>query len=422
MNKVSRIKLKNGLRLLVVPNPESLATTIYVFVATGSKYEDKKTNGLSHFLEHMCFKSTRKRPRPIDIASDLDGIGAQYNALTTHEYTGYYAKVQNSSFQKAFDVISDLYLHPVFRDDDVNTERGVITEEINMYEDSPKSKVGEIFMELLYGNQPAGRSVLGTKENIAKFSKNDLISYRKNNYLPCSTVVVISGKISASEAASLVKKEFSLLARGEKMSKLKVVERQNSPAEKLFYKKSEQSHLMLGLRTFPAADERRYSLSVLAEVLGGGMSSRLFKKVRDELGAAYYVRAETDFFSDHGFLSVDAGVDHRKLEAVIAAIVSELKRLKKEKVGDIELIKAKEHLIGDLFLSIETSDALGYFYGTQEIMDMKPSSPFEIARKIRQVTSEDILKTAGDIVKNNRLNMALVGPFKNRSFADILKV
>jgi len=206
------------------------------------------------------------------------------------------------------------------------------------------------------------------------------------------------------------------------MSKLKVVERQNSPAEKLFYKKSEQSHLMLGLRTFPAADERRYSLSVLAEVLGGGMSSRLFKKVRDELGAAYYVRAETDFFSDHGFLSVDAGVDHRKLEAVIAAIVSELKRLKKEKVGDIELIKAKEHLIGDLFLSIETSDALGYFYGTQEIMDMKPSSPFEIARKIRQVTSEDILKTAGGIVKNNRLNMALVGPFKNRSFADILKV
>jgi predicted Zn-dependent peptidase len=422
MAKITRVKFKNGLKLIVVPREESLTTTVAVLVAAGSKYETKEINGLSHFLEHMCFKGTEKRPRPIDIASELDGMGAQYNAFTSHEYTSYYAKVRNGAFKNAFDVVSDLYLHPVFREEDIEIERGVISEEINMYEDTPRSKIGDIFMELLYGDQPAGWSIAGPKENILKFSKDDFVSYREKNYLPEATVVLISGGVSPSRAISAVREEFGILKRGKKMRKQKVVEAQKKPSEKIVTKKLEQTHLILGVRAFDMYDRRRYALSVLAEVLGGGMSSRLFKRVRDELGAAYYVGASADLLSDHGFLGISAGVDNRKVETVIGAALEELVRFKKERVGDKELEKAKEHLIGDLFLSVETSDAIGYFYGSQEIMDVKLASPHEIARRIRKVTAGDVQKVAREIITKQGLNLALIGPFKDRSFLDILKV
>lgn len=422
MAKVTRVKFKNGLRLIVVPREESFTTTVAVLVAAGSKYESKNINGLSHFLEHMCFKGTEKRPRPIDISSELDGMGAQYNAFTSNEYTSYYAKVRNSAFKKAFEVVSDLYLHPIFRKEDIDIERGVIIEEINMYEDTPRSKMWNVFTELLYGDQPAGWSILGPKENIQKFTQEDFVSYRTQNYLPESTVVLVSGGVSPAQAIAAVRREFGGLEGGNKMKKIKVEESQKAPAEKIISKKLEQTHLILGVRAFGMHDKRRYALGVLAEVLGGGMSSRLFKRIRDELGAAYYVGAGADLLSDHGFLSVAAGVDQKKITIVIEAILDEFKRLKKEKVGDDELEKAKEHLIGELFLSVETSDSLGYFYGTQEIMDIKLTSPREVARRIRKVTATEIRNVARDIIVNKNLNLTAIGPFKNKSFLDILKV
>ncbi len=422
MAKITRVRFKNGLRLLVVPREDSLTTTVAVLVAAGSKYETKEINGLSHFLEHMCFKGTEKRPRPIDIASELDGMGAHYNAFTSHEYTSYYAKVKNSAFKGAFDVVSDLYLHPTFRREDIEVERGVITEEINMYEDTPRNKIGDVFMELLYGDQPAGWNIAGPKENILKLTKEDFISYRAKNYLPEATVVVVAGGITPARAIAAVREEFGILKRGKKMQKLKVIEAQKKPREKIITKKLEQTHLVLGVRAFDMYDKRRYALSVLAEVLGGGMSSRLFKRVRDELGAAYYVGASPDLFSDHGFLGVSAGVDNKKVETVIGVVLEELARFKKEKVGEKELEKAKEHIVGDLFLSVETSDAISYFYGGQEIMDVKLTSPQEAARRIKKVTAGEVQKVAEDIVTREGLNLALIGPFKERSFLDILKV
>lgn len=417
-----KIKFDNGLRLIVVPREGSLTTTVAVLVSAGSKYESKETNGLSHFLEHMCFKGTEKRPRPIDIAGELDALGAQYNAFTSHEYTSYYAKVRNGAFKDAFEIVSDLYLNPIFRDEDIEIERGVIMEEINMYEDTPRRKVEEVFMELLYGDQPAGWSIAGPKENIRKFTREDFIEYRRRNYLPESTVVVISGGVSPARAISEVRREFSGLPRGKKMEKPKVRESQKSQAEKVIVKKLEQTHLMLGVRAFGMYDPRRYALEVLAETLGGGMSSRLFKRVRDELGAAYYVTATADFFSDHGTLSVAAGVDHKKAKRVVETVIEELKRVKTERIPENELEKAKEHLVGDLFLSVETSDALGYFYGTQEVMEEKLLSPNRVARAIREVTAKDVQKVAKDIILNKNLNLAAIGPFKEKSFLDILRV
>ena len=218
--------LPNKLRFIIVPQKDSLTVTVAVLVAAGSKYETNDINGLSHFLEHMCFKGTEKRPRPIDIASELDGMGAHYNAFTSHEYTSYYAKVRGTLFSKALDVVSDLYLHPTFRKEDIEIERGVIIEEINMYEDNYPRKVEELFFELVYGDQPAGWSIAGTKENIKKLTREDFISYREKNYLPESTVVVVSGNVDAEEAEKELKKQFSSLVEGQKMEKEKVFELQ----------------------------------------------------------------------------------------------------------------------------------------------------------------------------------------------------
>ncbi|MEW6616914.1 MAG: pitrilysin family protein [Patescibacteria group bacterium] len=422
MKKPIRFTYSNGLRCILVPQKDSLTVTVAVVVAAGSKYETKEINGLSHFLEHMCFKGTKKRPRPIDIAGELDGMGAQYNASTGHEYTTYYAKVRNNSFKKALDVVSDLYLNPVFNKEDIEIERGVIIEEINMYEDAPPRKVEELFYELVYGDQPAGWSIAGTKENIKKLTREDFIAYRGKNYLPESTVVFVAGNFDPTVARKEIGKYFSNLSRGTKMKKPRVKELQTKPKELIYKKDVEQTHLVLGVRAFDVKDKRRFALEVLSEVLGGGMSSRLFKKVRDELGAAYYVRSGTDLFSDHGFLSVAAGVDNTKVSIVISAILDEMRSLKNNLVSEAELEKAKEHLVGGVFLNADTSDSIGYFYGMQEIMDMPLSSPEDVAKKIKAVTPKQVRDVARLLFKNEGLNLALVGPFKNESFLGILKI
>jgi len=422
MKKPIRFTYSNGLRCVLVPQKDSLTVTVAVLVAAGSKYETKEINGLSHFLEHMCFKGTKKRPCPIDIAGELDGMGAQYNASTGHEYTTYYAKVRNKSFKKALDVVSDLYLNPVFNKEDIEVERGVIIEEINMYEDAPPRKAEELFYELVYGDQPAGWSIAGTKENIKKLTREDFIAYREKNYLPESTVVFVAGNFNPIVARAEIGKYFSNLSRGTKMRKPKVKESQIKPKELVYQKNVEQTHLVLGVRAFDMKDKRRFALEVLSEVLGGGMSSRLFKKVRDELGAAYYVRSGTDLFSDHGFLSVAAGVDNKKVNIVINAVLNEMRSLKDNLVSDVELEKAKEHLVGGIFLNAETSDSIGYFYGMQEIMDMPLSSPEDVAKKVKAVTPKQVRDVARIIFKNDHLNLALVGPFKNESFLGILKI
>lgn len=422
MKNVIRKQLKNGLTYIFVPQKDALTVTIAVLVAAGSKYETKDINGLSHFLEHMCFKGTIKRPRPIDIAGELDGMGARYNAFTGHEYTSYYAKVRNESFSKAFDIVSDLYLNPVFNKEDIEVERGVIIEEINMYEDNYPRKVEELFFGLMYGDQPAGWSIAGTKENVKRFKRDDFISYREKNYLPESTVVVVSGNVDPKVVEEEVKKHFSTLQQGKKMAKEKIRESQERPKELIYQKDFEQTHLILGVRAFGEKDKRKYTLEVLSEILGGGMSSRLFKKVRDELGAAYYVRSSTDIFSDHGILAVSAGVDRAKARAVISAVLAEMADLRDVLVSEAELEKSKEHLIGGIFLNAETSDSLGYFYGFQEIMGENLSSPQEVAEKIKAVTAEDVRSVARDVFRDDRLNLALIGPHEGKTFLDILHI
>lgn len=423
MQKFNKITLDNGLRIITVPMPDSLTTTILVLVEAGSKYETKEINGLSHFLEHMCFKGTKKRPKSIDISSELDSIGAVYNAFTGMEYTGYFTKARPNHFDGILDVISDIYVNQIFEPQEIDKERGVIIEEINLYEDLPMRRVQDLFTNLLYADQPAGWDIVGRKEVIKKLNRDDFLKYRQEHYLGQSSLVVVAGKFNEDETTEKIKQAFSGVASGKKTQKIKTIEQQEKPEVLLKYKETDQTHLILGLRAFDIFDERRYALEVLSDILGGGFSSRLFQKIREEMGAAYYVNAEADLYTDHGYLAASAGIDHNKIDQVIETMLEEFKNLSEKPTSNKELERAKEHLIGRLIIGLETSEQLAGFYGSQEIVTGKIINPQETIKKIQKVKGEEITAVAKDIFHNQKLNLAIIGPFKEKErFENILKL
>lgn len=419
---VKKFRLPNGLRVVFVPQKGPTAT-VMVLVEAGSEYETKKINGLSHFLEHLCFKGTKKRPKPGMISRELDSLGAESNAFTNQEYTGYWAKAEKKNFSKILEIIADLYLNPIFNPEEIEKERGVVVEELNMYEDTPMRKVGEVWMNLVYGDQPAGWDIGGTKKLVQNISREEIIRYREKHYVAAKTVVVISGNFPARQARVLIENYFGHLPKATRAAKIKTVFSQRAPRAEVKFKESEQDHLVLGVPGFNIFDKRRYALYVLASVLGYGMSSRLFHKIREELGAAYYVRASSDEARDHGEFAVATGTANRKTEVVIKAVLEEFSRLKREMVPPKELKKAKDIITAGLVMGLETSDQLGNFYGTQEIVTGKMLSPEEIRRRINAVTAKDVLAAARTIFRKDRLNLALIGPYKNaKKFARLLAV
>ena len=414
MHNFKKYILTNGLRVVLAPQPESLATTVLVLVEAGSKYEKKEINGLSHFLEHLCFKGTKKRPTALAVFSELESLGAVSNAFTSHEVTGYYSKVRAENLDTILDIISDVYLNPVFNSEELEKEKGVVIEELNMYEDTPTRKVNDLFMELVYGDQPAGWDIGGTKEAIRSLKREDVVKYRSQHYVAKATVVVVAGAFEEKKILLKIKELFKVIPVTKKFSKFKTVDSQNKPAILVQHKASDQTHIVLGYRAFSMYDKRRYALEVLNDILGGGMSSRLFQRVREQLGAAYYVRAGSDLLTDHGLFTVSAGLDNRRVREVIKAILEELKRIRDYKVSDAELKKAKNHLIGTMMIGLETSDEVASFYGHQELFHKEIMSPKEMLKKIEAVTANEVLKVAKDIIKNQHLNLALIGPFKDK--------
>ena len=398
----------NGMKYIFVPQQQSLATTVLVLVSTGSDYEGKEINGLSHFLEHLCFKGTTKRPAPSLISSELDGLGAEYNAFTGNELTGYYAKAANKHFPKILDVVSDLYLNPLIQEEEMNKEKGVIIEEINMYEDLPMRKVWDDLSVLMYGDQPAGRSIAGTKETIKKMTRADIIAYRNLLYIAPKTTVVVAGGLGVNPGA-IVAEYFANIGMGELVHKTKTIETQSAPQVFFRDKETDQTHLLIGVRAFDRFDDRRYAFSLLSDILGGSMSSRLFRKIREEMGAAYYINSSPELFSDYGFLSISSGVDKERFVEIIKAIIGELKLLKEKLVAEEELNKAKEHISGKLALQLETSDELAGFYGGEEALTGVIRTPGEIFEKIKSVTAEEIINVAQEIIVDEKINLAAIG-------------
>ncbi|MBP9715323.1 MAG: insulinase family protein [Candidatus Pacebacteria bacterium] len=412
--KFSKNILKNGLRVITVPMKDNPTVTVLVLVEAGSKYEDKKVNGISHFLEHMCFKGTMKRPKAIDISKELDALGSQYNAFTAQEYTGYYAKSDAKHFKKILDIVSDIYLNSTFPEVEMEKEKGVIIEEINMYEDMPNRHVQDLTMKLLYGDQPAGWNIAGEKKNITGMKREDFVKYKKEHYVPKATTLVVAGHVTEKEALKEVKKIFDNLKNTKKVGKKKVVESQKSPKVLVKYKDTDQTHFVLGMRSYDLFNKSNATLSLLSGVLGGGMSSRLFQKLREEMGVGYYVRAYNDAYTDHGFFQISAGVDNKRIDEVINAVLEECRKLKVYEVDEDELEKTKECLIGNMKLSLESSDDIANFYGGQELLKKKIVLAEEKAKELRKVTARDIKDMANKIFTDKNLNLALIGPFKEK--------
>jgi predicted Zn-dependent peptidase len=414
--------LSNGLRIVTAPIKDNPSVTILVMVSAGSKYESKETNGLSHFLEHMVFKGTPKRPKAIDISRELDGIGAHYNAFTSQEFTGYYAKADVRHFDTILDVVSDMYLHPLFDESEIYKEKGVIVEEIRMYKDLPQQHVHDVFMALLYGDQPAGWNVAGTEANVNSFRKKDFLEYRKEHYVAESTTVIVAGNIDEAKAVKAVEKAFAGIPRAKKKDKDGVKESQSMPQVKTEFKETDQTHIVIGFRAFPILDRRIPAIQVLTTVLGRGMSSRLFSKMRDELGICYYIRAEHTPFTDHGMMTISAGVDNSRVEEAVKVILSECDRLRQEAVSAPELKKAKDYISGTTMLELETSDARAEFCGYQEILKNAIESPDELIKKIQKVSAAEIMADAKEIFRDMSLNLAVVGRFKDgKSFEPYFK-
>ncbi len=406
--------LKNGLRIITVPMQNSNSVTCLILIGTGSKYETKDINVISHFLEHMFFKGTKKRPNTLKIAETLDMVGGEYNAFTSKEITGFWAKVDKKHQDIALDWLSDIFLNSKFDEKEMQREKGVIIEEINMYLDNPAAYIGELWENLLYGDQPAGWRVIGEKENILSFNRQKVVNYFKTHYSPLNTIVCVAGAIDSEKIESKIKDYFKSIADASPESKVKIKERQKIPNVLIHSKKTDQTHFCLGVRAYDLFSPKRYTLALLSVILGGNMSSRLFIKVRERNGLAYSIHTLTDNSTDTGYLVTQAGIDHKNLEKSVKLILEEYKNLKAQKIKSRELQKAKDYLKGVMSLSLDSSDSQASFYAAQELLEETILTPEEKFRKIDQVSINDIKKVAEDIFSEGKLNLALIGPFNQK--------
>lgn len=400
--------------------PSVKTATALVMVEAGSRYEKAKINGVSHFLEHMIFKGTKIRPSSLAISSLIDGIGGAFNAFTGKEYTGFYVKAESGHLELILDVISDMLQNSLFDQKELDKERGVIIEEINMYEDQPQARVGELFEEVMYGTQPLAKRISGTKEVIQKITREEMLDYVGKMYHSKAIVVGLAGDLKTD---SLVQKYFGQVAKGGENSFEPVKDGQEKPQSLVQYKKTDQAHLCIGVRAYDMNHPDRYVLSVLGTILGGNMSSRLFIEVREKRGLAYSIHSDNEEFRDCGYFVTQAGVGLDKAEDTIKVILEEYNKMKAKPPTLEELRRAKDYSKGKMVLALEDSFKVASFYTSQELLRQEIETPEEIMAKIEAVTAEDIQMVAKDIFVNQKLNLALIGPFKDKDqFGKLLSV
>ncbi len=409
-----KITLDNGLRIITAPMRGTNTVTVLVLCGTGSDYESKETGGISHFLEHMFFKGTKKRPAPEIVAEELDGMGSVHNAFTSHETTGYFIKAGKDYLHESLDILADIYHNSLLDAREIEKERQVIVEEMHMRQDTPQEYVGVVWERLLYQDQPAGLDIIGKEETIRALRRQDFADYFYHQYVASNTVVVMAGNFDEGPAVDLVKSLFaSLRSDAPARAKPGLKEEQATPASSLFYKETDQTHVMLGFRGYDALNPRRFDLEVLAAILGSGMSSRMFIKVREKMGLAYAVGSDNQVYSNRGYLVTYAGVDHKNVEKAVKAILEEYKRILNEEVSLRELQRVKDYIRGTTLIGLEQSNAVANFVGGEEMITGKPRTVEEVFAKIEAVTPESLRGVAQEVLRPERLNLAMVGPFKD---------
>jgi predicted Zn-dependent peptidase len=426
-------KLKNGINLITAPVKGTKAATILIMIGAGSKYEGRENNGISHFLEHMFFKGTAKRPNAITISSELDRLGCEYNAFTSKEYTGYWIKVDANNFETAVNILSDMIINSKFDAEEIDRERGVITEEMNMYEDNPMMHIEDVFEDCLYGDIPAGWETIGTKENIQNFTRAQFTDYFKRQYNTKNTIICLSGNVN-DRMAKMVDKYMGGFKSGQGFREKEAVKvKPSAPKVKLSYKKTDQAHISLGAHAGAYNDSEKLVVKFLSIVLGGSMSSRLFFNLRERNGLAYYVRTGTEFYTDSGYITTTAGVPVAKVKQAIEIILNEYRKISSELITKEELERNIDLISGRTVIQLEASDNIANWYGRQAVMNLtlkrtkqsapKIETPEEFLKKVRAIKPAELRKVAKDIFQTKNLNLAVIGPFKEGGeFEKILRM
>ncbi len=429
---ITKKKLKNEMTALTVPIKGTRAITAWVLFPVGSRYENKKISGASHFVEHMMFKGTERRPTAMDISRELDAVGAEYNAFTFKDYTGYYVKIAGDKQEMAFDVLSDMVFHSRLDAEEVKREKGVIIEEMRMYEDNPIMAVDSLLDKITFGDCPLGRDIIGNHKTLNRMTRDDLWNYYKNAYQPRHAIVVTAGAID-KKTPKLIEKYFGS-EKNQKTEKNKqfkasgfkkfVFTKKSLPFEKRLLtdtRKLDQAQLLLGFPGIKYTEKQRDALTVLLSVLSGGMSSRLFTEVREKRGLAYMVRANHTAYRDTGFLSIQAGLDPAKLGDAVNVIRDELKKISREKVSKKELANAKSFLLGHFVLSMEDSDNQAAYFAKNLMFLGKVVSFDEAIRRIKKVRAEEILALSKKLFVEREMRAALVSPLTRAEVIKILK-
>ncbi len=410
--------LPNGLRVVTAPMPQAQSVSCFLMLAAGSRYETREQSGIAHFAEHMFFKGTERRPAARDIAAEIDNLGAEFNAFTGKEYTGYYVKAAAEHRDAALDVLVDMLRFSKFDPEEIEREKGVIVEEMNMYFDTPRDFIGGVYEDLLYGDQPLGWDIIGTKETVRAATRDTFQDYIGRWYKPSRLVVGVGGQVGEG----LLDRIGELLGDmpKEKTPKPKPVKPHANGRVKVFTKKSDQAHLVLGVESYPIGHPDRYPLQLLATVLGTGMSSRLFTEVRERRGLAYYVFGTNHAYTDAGSLYAQAGVDIKRIDTAITTIAKEFRKIADKKVGATELRKAKNIARGRFVLSLESPQGTIMFGLRREVLEGRVTEPVEVLAAIEQVTADDVQRVARDLISSDRLRLAVIGPFDDPARFDRL--
>ena len=412
--------LDNGLRVITSTMPHSRSVCLAILVGAGSCYENKEEAGISHFVEHLLFKGTQRRPTSKEITQDIEGVGGIINGGTDKEVTVFWCKVAKSHFPIGLDVLSDILLNSLFDNKEIEQERRIISEEINMNLDLPQQRVNMLIDELLWPEQPLGREVIGYKETVSSITREQILNYVARRYIPNSTVLSIAGNIQHEEALDQIEPLFSKWAAGELATGYITNVNQTEARLRIEPKDIEQAHLCLAVHGFSRSHPQRFTIDLLNTVLGGGMSSRLFTEIRENRGLAYDINSYTEHFLNSGSFAIYAGVDPEKVETAVAAILEELSKIKQE-ITTSELTRAKELSKGRLYLRLEDSRNVALWYGSQEILMRQILDIDDVISIVDAITTDDLKEVAEEILTDGGLNLAVTGPIKEEeSYRDSL--
>ncbi len=406
-----RQQLDNELRVLTAPLPHAQSVACFVMLAAGSRYERAGNRGIAHFAEHMFFKGTERRPSSRDLTTLIDGIGGEFNAFTSKEYTGYYVRCAGADRDTALDVLLDMLRHSKFDPEEIDREKGVILEEMNMYQDTPRDHIGTVYEDLMFGDNPLGWETLGTKETIKAATRETFLDYIDEWYTPDRMVVGVSGMVGGDLTPMLSELLGDMSPNGSKKPQPARLDGGPGPRVAVYTKDADQAHLILGVPSYPIEHPDRYALQLLSAVLGSGMSSRLFLEVRERRGLAYYVHGMNHSYTDAGSLLAQAGVDIKRIDEATKVIVEQFARMADETVPADELEKSRSMIKGRFVLRTEAPQGLLMYGLNREILEGQALEPEELLQKIDAVTAEDVQRVARDLISTDKLHLAVIGPF-----------